>query len=183
MKYRISPYTSSLTLIFWSLVLFTDGLMVKFCLDATHGMSLTEAAGTGIFQGVLLILGITAVLLGIFLRNGYEYFGTVQISRDRLVFRAILRQPVELLYDELHEVGIDYGFLSLEHRQFWIYFSKVPVENRYTHNILRLPFSRNAMRIQYRPEVYEALLQTMPEGKIKKQLLRSHSVITLHRAE
>ena len=183
MKHRISPYTSSLTLVFWSLVLFTDGLMVTFCIRGTRGMSLAEAAGTGIFQGVLLILAITAVLLGIFLHNGYEYFGTVQIRRDGLVFRAFLRKPVILLYDELHEVGIDYGFLSPDHRQFWVYFSKIPVETRYTHNILRLPYSQNAMRIQYRPEVYKALLNAMPEGKVKKQLLRSHSVITLHGAE
>lgn len=179
----MSPYLVSLTCILGGLLLFVNGLMVSFCIDATRGMSLSDAIGTGIFQGVLFIAGLSVILLGVLLRSRYEYFGRIEIYPDRVVFRTLFCKPRVFLYSELADIGIDYGFLSLDHRQFWIYFSKVPLDTRYTHNILRLPFSAESMRVQYRRELYDALLDAMPLDRIGKRLARSHSVIQLYRVD
>ena len=179
-RYRMSPYLFSLSCVFGGLILFTWCLMVKFCVDGTRGMDLAEAVGTGIFQGVLLISALVLILVGIFLRNGYEYFGTVEICSDRIIFRTLLHKPRVFCYNEIKEIGIDYGFLQFDQKQFWIYFSKVPVDRKYTHNILRLPFCDNTMRVQYRRELYDALREAIADGHIGKQLSRSYSVIQLH---
>ena len=182
-RYRMSPYLFSLSCVFWGLILFTWCLLVKFCVDGTRGMALAETAQTGIFQGVLLISALMLVLIVVFLRNGYEYFGTIEICADRVVFRTLLQKPRIFYYSDIKEIGIDYGTLQFDQKQFWIYFTKDPMDRKYTHNILRLPFSSESMRVQYSRELFDALLVAIPDGYIRKQLSRSHSVIQLHRVK
>lgn len=181
--FLMSPYLFSLICVFGLLLLFTNGLMLRFCFSATQGMAFPEIIRSGIFHGVLLILSLTLLLFGIFLRNSYEYFGWVEICSDRLVFHALLHRPRVFLYVDLREIGIDYGQLPPKLKQFWIYFSKDTVDRKYTHNILSLPFSADTMRVQYRRELYDALLAVLPNDRIRKQLSRSHSVIKLHHIE
>lgn len=181
--YLISPYIFSLAVTFWVLVLLADSIMLTCCLQRMQCMKMSEAIISSEALVICFATAVTVFLLVIFIKNSYEYFGFVEIHTDRVVFRTLFRKSREFLYMDLKDIGIDYGTLSLGHKQFWIYLSKEKIPTKFYHNVLRMPFSPDMMRIQYRKELYQALIDNMPYDNCGKKLCRSHSVITLFHAE
>lgn len=131
-KYLISPYNFSLVCVFLALVLLGNILMFSFWISKAQGLSLLEALELGEAFGFFFTLALTLVLVIVFLRNAYEYFGTIQIYHDKVVFRTVFRKARTFLYSELKDVGIDYGTASGA-KQFWIYFGKEKIGAQYTH--------------------------------------------------
>lgn len=181
-KYLISPYNFSLVCVFLALVLLGNILMFSFWISKAQGLPLLEALELGEAFAFFFTLALTLVLVIVFLQNAYEYFGTIEIYPDKVVFRTVFRKARTFLCSELKDIGIDYGTASGA-KQFWIYFGKEKIGTQYTHNILRLPYSSRAMRVQYRKEVYEALLDSISDVDIEKRLRSSYSTIRLFRVD
>ena len=177
-KYLISPYITSLSCVFLLLLIVANVKMFDIWLDKVGGLSGMKTLITADVFGMLLMPGLTLAAVLVLSRNGYEFFGSMEICSEWIVFRGVFKKPRVFMYEELKDVGIDYGTLSGT-RQFWIYFSKKIIDKKYTHNILRLPFSPDTMRVQYRKTVYEALIKAVPYKSIGKTLCRSHTVVKL----
>ncbi len=168
--YFISPYNFSLVCVFLVLLMIGEGVIVF--------LSLTRPKESGIMYGLYFITACFLFLLAVLLYNGYEYFGVMKILPDKLVFYAPLHRPRVFYFTEICDVGIDYGVIS-GLRHFYIFFSKTKVANKYTHNITRLRFTNEAMRIQYRRKVFTALREVFPQNTLGKQLTKNESVIRL----
>ena len=97
--------------------------MFDIWLDKVGGLSGMKTLGTADALGMLLMPGLTLAAVLVFSWNGYEFLGSMEICSEGIVFRGIFRKPRAFLYEELKDVGIDYGILSGT-RQFWIYFRK-----------------------------------------------------------
>lgn len=170
-RFLISPYVFSLVCVFLVLLLFGNSLMLYFWISDAQGPF-----------GFFFVLALTLVLILVFVQNGFEYFGTVEIYNNRIIFRTVFRKARTFSYTEINDIGIDYGTVSGV-KQFWIYCSKEKIGNQYTHNITRLPYSNTTMRIQYRKELYDVLLNSISDADIEKRLRRSYSVIRLFRVD
>lgn len=181
--YLISPYIFSLAITFLVLVLLADAIVFTCCLPKMQGMKISEAIISSEALVLYFVSTITALIVVLLIKNSYEYFGFVEIHKDRVEFRTLFRESRVFYYRDIKEIGIDYGTLSLGHKQFWVYFGKEKIPNKFFHNVLRMPFTPNLMRIQYRQELYRALIDNMPYDNVGKKLCRSHSVITLFRVE
>lgn len=181
--YLISPYIFSLACTFLALVFLADTIVFTCCLPQMQGMKISEMFFSSEAFVIYFVTAITVFIVVLFVKNSYEYFGFVEIHEDRIVFHALFRKSRIFYYMDLNDIGIDYGTLSLGHKQFWIYLSKVKISNKFFHDILRMPFSPDMMRIQYRQELYRALIDNMPYHHCGKKLCRSHSVIALFRVD
>lgn len=171
-KYFNSAYNFSLWCVFTALLMIGEGIMVYFVLTSS------EEHRAGFVDALYFVTSCIILLFIIFLYNGYEYFGTVEILSDRLVFRALLHKTRIFYFTDIIDIGIDYGVIS-GLRHFYIYFGKEKVPPKYTHNITRLKYSKNIMRVQYRRNVFDALLEVLPQATLGKQLKKGESVIRL----
>ena len=140
-------------------------------------MALTTGDAFGSY--LLLVLTLSAMLI---LFNGYEYWGVVVILGDRILLQAPFRKQITLMYEDINDAGIDYGSIS-NTKQFWIFLSKSFVDKKYTHNILRLPFDRNTIRLQYQKKLYDTLVHMVPYKLIGKKLLNAYSIIRIYRVD
>lgn len=176
----LSPYF----LILSSLLLAVSGIaMLHLChrhITQLRGLTIQEIIFSGEMHSCVFLAFLYACLLGVFFFNAYEYCGTVEIREDCLVFKAPFHASIVFCYSEIRDLGIDYGVLS-HGKQFWIYFSKEPIDKKYCHRINRLPFSATAMRIQYSSETFDYLVQEIPSKEIVKKLQRAHSIIKLYK--
>ena len=181
-QYFICPYCFMLVCVLMILLFIANGIMFAIWIHNTHGMSVENAIMTADAFGCALVFACTLGLAIIFLSNSFEYFGTVSLFSDRLVFQAPLRKPKVFIFAEIKDVGIDYGIVSGQ-KQLWIYFSKTLLPKEYVHRIVRLPYSENAMRIQYRKELYEDLIRNVSYETVGKKLRRSISAVRLHQED
>lgn len=172
----MSPYSFSLVCVLLSLMGLCNALMFSFWYKKALGLSLAEAVLLGEAFAFFFVLALSLILVAIFLYNGYEYWGTIEIYNDRIAFRAPLQKQIVFLHSDLKDIGIDYGTISGV-KQFWIYFSKEKICGQYAHNILRLPYSKSTMRVQYRNDLYNALLKSFSCIDLRKKLSRSYSVV------
>lgn len=135
-------------------------------------------------EGWLVILFLVALFLSFYallFGQGYDSFGTMHITSEGLVFKAPFKPTVTIPYEEIKYLGIDYGVLSLT-KQFWIYFSCEPIPHKYRHRINRMKMNSGTMRIQYRKELFDALVFHLPRD-LSKRMDKCYSTIRLHRVE
>lgn len=135
-------------------------------------------------EGWLVILFLAILFLsfyGFLFGQGYGSFGTMHITNEGLVFKAPFKRTVKMPYKEISFLGIDYGVLSLT-KQFWIYFSREPIPLKYRRRINRMKMNSNTMRIQYRKELFDALVLQLPRD-LSKRMDKCYSTIRLHRVE
>lgn len=169
-KYVISPYNFSLACVFLTLLMIIEGILVYF--------TLTSPKESGMMNAFYFCTACVLFLLTVLLHNGYEFFGVMEILSDRLVFRAPMRKAIVFCFEEIADIGIDYGVIS-GMRHFYIFIGKSKISHNFTHRITRLRFSDEAMRIQYRRIIFDALLQVLPQKTLGKQLIKNESVIRL----
>lgn len=131
---------------------------------------------------VLFVFLPVELLLLFFLCRTYEAFGHMKIQEDSILFRHPFRGKRKLLFSEIKYIGIDYGVISGGVKQFWIYFSKVPIPPKYIHNMNRMALSKQTMRIQYRREVFDSLVYYLPKD-LSKRLRANYSIIRLYKKE
>lgn len=179
--FLVSPYNFLLACIFMALLLLGDSIILSIWFNNTRNLSISMALTTGDAFGsyLLLILTLFALLI---LFNGYEYWGVIKILDDRILLRAPFRRQIMLMYEDINDVGIDYGSVSGT-KQFWIFLSKSSVDKKYTHNILRMPFDRNTIRLQYQKKLYDTLVYMTPYKLIGKKLLNAYSIIRIYGAD
>lgn len=135
---------------------------------------------TEFFKFILLIaIPIVSILLVIII-DRYEYWGIVKITDDYLEICA-LGLTRRLYYQEISHLGIDYDIVGGK-RQFWIYFSRVPIPMEYYHRITRLKYTKDTFRIKYNRQVYESLLHYLPP-KLSRELGKHYSVVLLHKID
>lgn len=173
----MSPYLLFLSLIcIVAVTLMT--LRVTIPIIADYGYDY----GNATVRGVLLVMIIPDLLLFFLLFRTYEAFGHMKIQENAVVFSHPFRGKRKLLFSEIKYVGIDYGVISGGVKQFWIYFSKVPIPPKYVHNMNRMALSKQTMRIQYRREVFESLIYYLPKD-LSKRLRANYSIIRLYKKE
>lgn len=126
-----------------------------------------------------IFLGLEFCLFIIFCFHAYECWGILRIREDHLELRALGVFRRRLYFDEIKYVGIDYGDVS-GMRQFWIYFSRVPIPMKYFHRMTRLKYTKDTFRVQYNRNTYESLLHYLPP-KLSRELAKHYSVIRLHK--
>lgn len=177
-KILMAPYSLSLVSVLLSIICLVDSLLFGFWAERAQGLSFEESMKLGEAFGFLFVLILSLVLVVITLLNGYDYYGSIELFNDKIVFRAPFRKKRVFHYSEIKDVGIDYGTISGV-PQFWIYFSKETIDNTYSHEILRLQNSESTMRVQYREKLYAELMDNISCQKVRKQLAKSHSVISL----
>lgn len=168
-KYFISPYNFSLVCVFLALLAIGEGIIVWLALSHPN---------QGGLAGVYFCTGCLLITLAVLLYNGYEYFGIMKILSDKLVFYAPLHKPRVFYFSEICDIGIDYGTVS-GRKHFYIFFGKAKIAHNLTHNITRLRFSNVTMRIQYRRNLYDALVEALSQDALGKQLSKNESVIRL----
>lgn len=169
-KYIISTYNFSLACVFLTLVMIGEGLVVYF--------ALTLPKESGIMNAFYFCTACFLLLLTALLHNGYEYFGVMEILSDRLEFRAPMRKTIVFCFEEIADIGIDYGVIS-GMRHFYIFIGKSKISPDFTHRITRLRFSDETMRIQYRRIIFDTLLEVLPQETLGKKLSKNESVIRL----
>jgi len=180
--FLISPYLFSLACMLSAVMILGFGICFSFFKSSTQGLSLTASLQSADAFGCALILFMMCIVWGAMIRSGYEFFGTMAIGDNSLIFNAPFRRQVVFLYSDLVDVGIDYGFIS-KTRQFWIYFSCEAISSQYCHKITRLPFNKTYMRIQYRDNVYHSLQKHMTNKLLVNKLDRSHSILRVYSAD
>lgn len=171
-KHRIHllyPYMFSLAIL--NLALEIGGWMIAYLI----GRSVKD-------DSIFYIIGaVVLFMVGIYIWNGYEFLGLWRIKEDGICFYSLLRRPRMLLYSQIRYIGIDFGILNGV-RVFWIYFSELPIEEKYRNNIIRKPFKKNSMRISYNKKAFDELVKGLP-ADLSKRLERSYSVIRLYHAD
>ena len=125
---------------------------------------------------LLIVIPIVPILLVVII-DRYEYLGIVKIADDYLELCA-LGLTRRLYYQEILHLGIDCDIVGGK-RQFWIYFSRVPIPMEYYHRITRLKYTKNTFRVKYSRKVYESFLHYLP-SKLSKELGKQYSVILLY---
>lgn len=133
-------------------------------------------------RGAIFFFGFLYLFMWITLIIPYEIFGHMKIQGDAVAFFHPFRGKRKLLFSEIKYIGIDYGVISGGVKQFWIYFSKVPIPPKYVHNMNRMALSKQTMRIQYRREVFESLIYYLPKD-LSKRLRANYSIIRLYKKE
>lgn len=182
-RFLMSPYLFSLGLI---LVIAVVGVTIKVVDICFWELRTFPPAGgnileSGAVKSLLFIILPWEFLLAFLLFRTYEVLGYMEIQEDRLLFGSLFRRKREIRYSEIAYIGIDYGVLS-GHKQFWIFFSKEKVPQKYFHNINRMKLSSQTMRIQYSRKVFEALVFYLPKN-LSKKLAASYSIIRLNKVD
>lgn len=133
------------------------------------------------------IIGITAILIApyfllliTFFCIRYEWATIVEIQEDRLLFKALFTRR-SFYYKDMHYIGVDYGVLQGS-KQFWIYFSEKEIPMKYYHQINRLKFTKDCMRVQYYKKAYNKLVEHTPP-EISKQLRKCYSTVLLYKLD
>ena len=178
-KYPLSPYLRSLAIMLLISMGIGICLMIYFALEEGCRLSFVDAISTPTAVTCYFMVIAYGAVLGVFLWNSFEYFGTMEITPYGLEFSAIFHDKIVFLYADIFDIGIDYGQLPLG-KQFWIYFSKEKIEHRYCHRVNRIPFSRSTMRIQYQDDVYEGLLNGITDTKLQKKLHAASSTLRVN---
>ena len=165
----ISPYVLLLTLFGLGGLLLCACLTVSFLYEQCQYnlMSLLSEY----WLVLVMLLSILVVYLLICFHKAYEYWGYITIDDSKLICHAPFRKPLAYWYSEIQEIGIDYGWLSVN-KQFWIYLGTERFPIQYCHRIHHLPISSSFVRIQFSEPVFNALLEQLPR-ELQKKLRRS----------
>lgn len=110
-----------------------------------------------------------------------QFFSILCIFPDYLELRAPFHRPIQLRYDKIREVCIDYGIVNGV-KQFWICFSRVPIPPQFHHNIVRMALSADMFRIQYSKKAFDVLMKNVPND-MQKRLEKCQSTIRLYQLE
>lgn len=177
----ISPYVFSLSVIgligisFCTLGSFY--FLIRQCASGEDGFLLSVQENWLSF--VVISLPFFVYWIVIFL-NAYEFLGYLRICDTEIAFCAPFRKTYRLDYEAIKDIGIDYGCLTVN-RQFWIYFGKKRIPSQYVHRINRLPMNQDFMRIQYTPNVLNALCNSL-SCQLSKQLQNSKSILRVYKS-
>lgn len=162
--FLLSPYLFSLTC--FGLV----GVVLCTCLSCYFILE------TGSNPVSLLLPALPVIVfLTVGICNAHEFWGIVRIADCELTVMAPFRKPFSFLYEDIADIGIDYGSLIVRD-QFWIYIGKSTVPTQYCHRINRLPVNSEYIRIQYSPKVFSILCQKLPKNA-KKRLENSQTIL------
>lgn len=173
-KYKVSPYLFSLSMTGLIGFLLCIGLIIYFQFASWAGQDL-EAFLRERYLSYLFIVGICAAYLIGCILDGYCFWGTFEFIGTGIILRAPFRKKIRLLYDDVKQIGIDYGVVNGS-RQFWIYVSTVEIDNKYWGKMIKLPFSKTTVRVQYSPSVLAAFLADLPQ-QLKKELQKGESIL------
>jgi len=177
-RYSISPYmkkTASLMLVGLTIaILGLIWIAVEKGKDSYIFDALLSPDAVATYCLLIMYIGVIST----YIWNGFEYFGKLEITSDSLIFTAIFHPRIVFKYDEIRDLGIDYGHLP-QGKQYWIYFSASRLDYKYCHRINRVPFSADCMRIEYRSDVYSALLNEITDKRIKKILQAANNNVVI----
>jgi len=164
--FLLSPYLFFLTC-FGSI-----GIVLCTCLSCSFIL------GTGSNPVSLLLPALPVIVfLTVGICNAHEFWGIVRISDCELTVIAPFRKPIVFLYEDIVDIGIDYGTLMVRD-QFWIYIGKSTVPAQFCHRINRLPVNFEYIRIQYSPRTFSALREKLPKNT-KKRLENSQTILKM----
>lgn len=140
----------------------------------------TRTSSMEIWQFTIAISLLYFMLLITFFCIRYEWATIVEIQEDRLLFKALFTRR-SFYYKDMRYIGVDYGVLQGS-KQFWIYFSEKEIPMKYYHQIIRLKFTKDCMRVQYYKKAYNKLVEHTPP-EISKQLRKCYSTVLLYKLD
>lgn len=155
------------------------GFMIA-CIGAYTCMLVAWWRYPGGKEVIILLFSLYLVLLITFFCIRYEWATIVEIQEDRLLFKALFTRR-SFYYKDMHYIGVDYGVLQGS-KQFWIYFSEKEIPMKYYHQINRLKFTKDCMRVQYYKKAYNKLVEHTPP-EISKQLRKCYSTVLLYKLD
>lgn len=126
-------------------------------------------------RSIIFVMLPVIVYLAVGVRNAHEFWGIVCVTDQKLIVMAPFRKPISFPYEDIADIGIDYGTLIVRD-QFWIYIGKSTVPPQYCHRINRLPVNGEYIRIQYSSRVFSALRNKLP-NRMKKRLENSQTIL------
>lgn len=150
-------------------VFFSGGLSVAEVLQDSNEMQFYT-----FFFSLIFMLYLTLFCIR------YEWATIVEIQEDRLLFKALFTRR-SFYYKDMRYIGVDYGVLE-GRKQFWIYFSEKEIPMKYYHQINRLKFTKDCMRVQYYKKAYNKLVEHTPP-EISKQLRKCYSTVLLYKLD
>lgn len=162
--FLLSPYLFSLTC--FGLV----GIVLCTCLSCYFILE-TDSNPVSLLLPALPVI----VYLAVGIYNAHEFWGIVRITDCELTVMAPFRKPITFLYEDIVDIGIDYGTLIVRD-QFWIYIGKSTVPTQFCHKINRIPVNSEYIRIQYSPKTLSALCEKLPKNA-KKRLENSQTIL------
>ena len=167
--YFINPYLFSLLSFSIILVVLVTSYVISICFDVEPGnfMGFLEDQ----WDILLCILAGPVAIFIVCIVKSYEFWGYVSITETGVTCYAPFKKKLIFDYSEINDIGIDYCWLSVN-KQFFIYLSKQKIDSKYWHKINTLPISQNALRIQFTKDVFDSLLEQLPD-KLRKTLYRS----------
>ncbi len=168
-RFAVSPYLFQLIILGMCGVLLCTGLTIYF-LHTQSYCSVQDFLSKD-WPSVIVVLCPLLVFLTVCICNSYEFFGKILIDDSQVICYAPFRKSLFFEYSEIREIGVDYAWLSVN-KQYWIYLSSEKIDKKYWHKINRMPINQIHLRIQFSENVYNTLLQHLPND-LKKSLCRS----------
>lgn len=164
-----------------AIVLMSAGIGAYTCMLVACDLTLvTMWRYPGGKEVMILLFSLYFLLLLTLFCIRYEWATIVEIQEDRLLFKALFTRR-SFYYKDMHYIGVDYGVLQGS-KQFWIYFSEKEIPMKYYHQINRLKFTKDCMRVQYYKKAYNKLVEHTPP-EISKQLRKCYSTVLLYKLD
>lgn len=155
-------------------------LIIPLCLITFSVVYLWDVIISSIEVIAILSGSLLLVLVGL-VGNAYTFYGFFSIGTDYIQISAFPRKTYRLDFSDVQIIGIDYDIISGK-KQFWIYFSKKVIPMKYYHRMLKLPYSKDVIKISFSKKRFDILMKCLPE-RLKKDLGRSYSTIRLYHAD
>ena len=141
-----------------------------------YGLVLTDFTDVEDVKCALFIIGLELLLYLAIILDGHEMTPYYKIQNNQLSLYAIGKKTWRLDLRDCQDIGIDYGVLSGGIEQYWMYFSKERIPRKYFHNITRLKYSPNCIKIQFSEEAYQ-IIYNGSSPDVQRKLKNAHSVI------
>ena len=167
-RFLLSPYNFGL-FIFVSAFYVSVFILVEVYCTFPHGPTTS-------LDYILGCLLLSAVFIAALLR---ESTGFITIKEEKIILRSFLRKPIIIPFESISHIGIDFGIVNFQ-RQYYIYIGKTPLPRKYFHNITQLKINASIIKIAYRDDVFNILVQALPKN-ISKTLRASYSVIRAYK--
>ena len=119
--------------------------------------------------------GLQLCGVGIYVIEGFYVMGSYKLTEDAIILYAPLRRRIKLAFADVKYIGVDYSLIRGK-PEFWVYFSKVPIKQKYWNNIAKLRFTRSTVRILYTPERFAEFISILPPH-LSKELQKGVSML------
>ena len=174
LKMLINPYLFSLIL-FGIIVITAVLLYLGYRWYNEIYITGKTAQRSVLIIGTIVALSFVAAFFVLLFTEPFDAFGRITFYEDELMVKAPFRKTITLRYSDIQYIQIDYHTLSVS-RQFWVILGKEPMPDKYRHQVVKLRFSQQIIRIPYCQKV-DSFLDHILTGNLYEQYSSSKSAL------